>query len=336
MLKLKDQEFLGEATYVLSEIVTKQTRSLTLNLHIKNGHMGLRNFGALTIHAEEIVASRSCVETIVHCSHLDNKDLLSKSDPFLRISRIVETGGYFPIFKSEVVNNNLNPIWKPLCLSVQQFGSKSLLLKDDIDLEKLHKERSGANLTLPSSCRGHDKVLNGQLFVDQFSSNGNPQNPDSLHYIDPSGRLNSYQWAILEVGEVIQFYDSDRCFPAWGFGGRTCNGTSSHYFNLNGSAGAFEVEGIMAAYSSALHNVSLARPTLFSQVINKATQIAGQSFSYNSNKYFVLLIITMSCYPHERRDQPLKPLYPCHPEKPGGPLPMLLGPQLRVFPVGLA
>ncbi|KAK7822929.1 protein bonzai 3, partial [Quercus suber] len=296
MLKLKDQEFLGEATYVLSEIVTKQTRSLTLNLHIKNGHMGLRNFGALTIHAEEIVASRSCVETIVHCSHLDNKDLLSKSDPFLRISRIVETGGYFPIFKSEVVNNNLNPIWKPLCLSVQQFGSKwqscaywSLLLKDDIDLEKLHKERSGANLTLPSSCRGHDKYsflgyissgseLNFMVAVDFTASNGNPQNPDSLHYIDPSGRLNSYQWAILEVGEVIQFYDSDRCFPAWGFGGRTCNGTSSHYFNLNGSAGAFE----------------------------------------------------MSCYPHERRDQPLKPLYPCHPEKPGGPLPMLLGPQLRI------
>ena len=26
-----------------------------------------------------------------------------------------------------------------------------------------------------------------------LASNGNPQNPDSLHYIDPSGRLNSYQ-----------------------------------------------------------------------------------------------------------------------------------------------
>ena len=41
--------------------------------------MGLRNFGALTIHAEKTVASRSCVEMIVHCSHLDNKDLFSKS-----------------------------------------------------------------------------------------------------------------------------------------------------------------------------------------------------------------------------------------------------------------
>ena len=49
----------------------------------------------------------------------------------------------------------------------------------------------------------------------------------------------------------------------------------------------------MAAYSSALHNVALAGPTLFGQVINKAAQIAGQSISYNSNKYFVLLIITV-------------------------------------------
>ncbi|KAL0009894.1 hypothetical protein SO802_005002, partial [Lithocarpus litseifolius] len=299
-LKLKDQEFLGEPTCVLSEIVTKQTRSLTLKLHIKNGHMGLRNFGALTIHAEETVASRSCVEMIVHCSHLDNKDLFSRSDNPL----IIE------------------------CFDFNSSGNHKLVA----DLEKLHKERSGANLTLPSSPCGHDKLfvdqfcekqqysfldyissgseLNFMVAVDFTASNGNPRNPNSLHYIDPFGRLNSYQRAILEVGEVIQFYNSDRCFPAWGFGGRTCDGTTSHCFNLNGSAGAFAfifgtnylisfiyqsvegIEGIMAAYSSALHNVALAGPTLFGKVINKATQIAGQSISYNSNKYFVFLIIT--------------------------------------------
>ena len=49
----------------------------------------------------------------------------------------------------------------------------------------------------------------------------------------------------------------------------------------------------MVAYSSALHNVALAGPTLFGQVINKVAQIAGQSISYNNNKYFVLLIITV-------------------------------------------
>ena len=49
----------------------------------------------------------------------------------------------------------------------------------------------------------------------------------------------------------------------------------------------------MDAYARALHNVALAGPTLFGPVINTAAQIAGQSISYNSSKYFVLLIITV-------------------------------------------
>lgn len=54
------------------------------------------------------------------------------------------------------------------------------------------------------------------------------------------------------------------------------------------------VEGIMAAYSSALHNVALAGPTLFGPVINTAAQIAGHSLSLSQDKYFILLIITVS------------------------------------------
>ena len=53
------------------------------------------------------------------------------------------------------------------------------------------------------------------------------------------------------------------------------------------------VEGIMAAYSSALHNVTLAGPTIFGPVINTAAQIAAQSLSQNITKYYVLLIITV-------------------------------------------
>ncbi|KAG6646112.1 hypothetical protein CIPAW_08G170900 [Carya illinoinensis] len=277
------------------KVLTKQNQSLTLNLCSKIGHVGLRNLGVLTIHAEETVASRRVVEMMLHCSYLDNKDIFSKSDPFLRISRIVESGGSIPICKTEVVNDNLNPKWKPLCLSMQQFGSKDnpliiecfdfnssgkhsligKLQKSVADLEKLQEGKSGENLTITSH-HGHKKVLKGELFVDQFcekeqysfldyvccgfelnfmvavdftASNGNPQNPDSLHYIDPSSQLNSYQ-------------------------------------KVEG------VEGIMSAYASALHNVTLAGPTLFGQVIKRAAQIASQSVSYNSKKYFVLLIIT--------------------------------------------
>ncbi|KAI9185444.1 hypothetical protein LWI28_007272 [Acer negundo] len=322
------------------KIVTKQNRTSTLNLHDKRTGVS-RNLGTLSVHAEETVASRSAVEISFHCSHLANVDLFSKSDPFLRISRIVESGDSIPICKTEVINDNLNPIWRPITLSMQQCGSKEnpliiecfdfntsgnhvLLGKIQMSmahLQKLHQEQSGANFVLPSA--HHEKVLKSQLFVDKCiekeqytfldyissgfelnfmvavdftASNGNPRNPNSLHYIDPSGRLNSYQQTIMEVGEVIQFYDSDRRFPIWGFGGNPFNGAVSHCFNLNGMPNGSEVEGvdgIMAAYASALHNVALAGPTLFGPVINMAAEIAGQSLSHDDgSKYFVLLIIT--------------------------------------------
>ncbi|KAF6176595.1 hypothetical protein GIB67_034457 [Kingdonia uniflora] len=346
MLKLNEQDFLGEGSCALSEIVTKQSKSLTLKLQRSNtqgGRPGVKNLGTVTVHAEETVASRQAVELILRCSHLNNKDLFSKSDPFLRISRIIESGGSIPICKTEVINNNLSPTWRPVCLTMQQFGSKDnpLIIEcfdfnssgshqligkiqsSVADLEKLHREKTGTHFHVASSLHKDSmKRLKGQLFVDNFSektlysfldyvssgfelnfmvavdftaSNGNPQSPDSLHYIDPSGLLNAYQKAIVEVGEVIQFYDSDKRFPAWGFGGRTMDGVVSHCFNLNGNASEFEVEGvsgIMSAYSNALRSVALAGPTLFGQVINKAANIASESLSYNSSKYFVLLIIT--------------------------------------------
>lgn len=52
------------------------------------------------------------------------------------------------------------------------------------------------------------------------------------------------------------------------------------------------IQGIMSAYISALHNVSLAGPTLFGHVISAAALIAGQSLSNSRQKYFILLIVT--------------------------------------------
>ena len=59
--------------------MTRQSRSLTIKLQNKNGHAGLRNLGTITVHAEETIASRNAVEIKFRCSHLDNKDLFSKS-----------------------------------------------------------------------------------------------------------------------------------------------------------------------------------------------------------------------------------------------------------------
>ncbi|KAM7471579.1 hypothetical protein LguiA_009762 [Lonicera macranthoides] len=347
MLKLDEQQFLGEATCTLSEIVTKSNRSLTLDLLRREDSTRStrpKNYGQLTVRAEESVSSKTTTELILRCLDLESKDLFSKSDPFLLISKTVDSGIPIPVYKTEVLKNDLSPTWKPVCLSIQQVGSKETPLiiecfnfnsngKHDLlgkvqkslaELEKLHSYGKGEHLSLPAAVGNnhHNKILKGQLFVDKFSesvqhtfldylsggcelnfmvaidftaSNGNPRLPDSLHYIDLSGRPNAYQKAILEVGEVLQFYDSDKRFPAWGFGARPIDGPVSHCFNLNGSSNYSEVEGIqgiMTAYTSALSNVSLAGPTLFGPVISAASLMASQALANNQHKYFVLLIIT--------------------------------------------
>ena len=55
--------------------------------------------------------------------------------------------------------------------------------------------------------------------VDFTASNGDPRDPRSLHFNSP-GQPNQYEMAIKAVGEIIQDYDTDKLFPALGFGAR--------------------------------------------------------------------------------------------------------------------
>lgn len=58
--------------------MTTKSHSKTLNLH-NNCGPGLKNYGTITVHAEETVASRNAVEVAFRCTRLDNKDFFSKS-----------------------------------------------------------------------------------------------------------------------------------------------------------------------------------------------------------------------------------------------------------------
>ena len=136
--------------------------------------------------------------------------------------------------------------------------------------------------------------VNFTVAIDFTGSNGNPQSPQSLHYQDPSGRPNQYVTAIQSVGEIVQDYDSDKMFPALGFGARVPpSGQVSHEFFLTLSDSPFcaGLEGLLGAYYNSLYNVQLYGPTNFSPVINHVAKFAEAYISDPSN-YFVLLIIT--------------------------------------------
>merc|ERR1712013_610908 len=130
--------------------------------------------------------------------------------------------------------------------------------------------------------------VNFTVAIDFTGSNGNPQSPQSLHYQDPSGRPNQYVTAIQSVGEIVQDYDSDKMFPALGFGARVPpSGQVSHEFFLTLSDSPFcaGLEGLLGAYYNSLYNVQLYGPTNFSPVINHVAKFAEAYISDPSN-YF--------------------------------------------------
>ncbi|MCI4390171.1 hypothetical protein PGIGA_G00119590 [Pangasianodon gigas] len=138
--------------------------------------------------------------------------------------------------------------------------------------------------------------INFTVGIDFTGSNGDPRSKDSLHYLSPDG-VNQYLSAIWSVGLVIQDYDMDKLFPAFGFGAQVPPKFEvSHEFALNFNPSnpyCKGVEGIIQAYRSVLPQVRLYGPTNFSPIINHVARIAATAAQQpTAAQYFVLLIIT--------------------------------------------
>nr|XP_048287544.1 copine-1 isoform X2 [Myodes glareolus]XP_048287545.1 copine-1 isoform X2 [Myodes glareolus]XP_048287546.1 copine-1 isoform X2 [Myodes glareolus]XP_048287547.1 copine-1 isoform X2 [Myodes glareolus]XP_048287548.1 copine-1 isoform X2 [Myodes glareolus]XP_048287549.1 copine-1 isoform X2 [Myodes glareolus] len=138
--------------------------------------------------------------------------------------------------------------------------------------------------------------INFTVGVDFTGSNGDPSSPDSLHYLSPTG-VNEYLTALWSVGSVVQDYDSDKLFPAFGFGAQVPpNWQVSHEFALNFNPSnpyCAGIQGIVDAYRQALPQVRLYGPTNFAPIINHVARFAAQAAQQRTaSQYFVLLLLT--------------------------------------------
>ncbi|XP_062500806.1 copine-3-like isoform X2 [Corticium candelabrum] len=277
-------------------------------------------------------------------SNLDNKDFLSKSDPYLEFTRAVGDM-YITTHRTEVVNNNLNPNWRPFSLSSEQLcgGNEDKELKvscydydDDgghdligIFTTSVREMKQATKQPLQWECISPKKAkkkkkyrnsgvihlsriqveklysfveflsggcqINFTVGIDFTGSNGDPQQPTSLHYMNPY-QPNEYMQALTTVGSICEQYDSDKRFPAFGFGAKLPNGSISHEFPLNFNPSNPYCEGIMgvsAAYQNVLRQVTLWGPTNAAPIINHVAKFAmDASRSETANNYFILLLIT--------------------------------------------
>ncbi|CAG7726970.1 unnamed protein product, partial [Allacma fusca] len=133
--------------------------------------------------------------------------------------------------------------------------------------------------------------------IDMTGSNGDPNDPTSLHsmgaaQLNPSG--NPYEQAVCSVGEIIQDYDHTKSFPAYGFGARIpSSGIVSHKFHLNlqnPSPLCYSIPGVLESYRSCIRQVQLWGPTNFAPIIRDVAAMALQNS--HGPHYYVLLMIT--------------------------------------------
>uniref|UniRef100_A0A672SH96 C2 domain-containing protein n=1 Tax=Sinocyclocheilus grahami TaxID=75366 RepID=A0A672SH96_SINGR len=283
-IDLSDDDFLGEFECSLGQIVSSS--KLTRPLVLKNKKPAGK--GTITISAEEIKDNR-VVNFEAEARKLDNKvecydydsdgshDLIGSFETNMK--RLQEASRSTPA-EFECINSKKKQKKK----NYKNSGVVS------VKVCQITKEYTFLDYIM-GGCQ-----INFTVGIDFTGSNGDPKSPDSLHYISPQG-VNEYLSAIWSVGLVVQDYDSDKMFPAFGFGAQIPpTWQVSHEFPLNFNptnpfcAG---VEGVVEAYRMCLPQVKLYGPTNFAPIINHMARFAQQALQQNTaSQYYVLLIIT--------------------------------------------
>uniref|UniRef100_A0A7M4EDI9 Copine 4 n=1 Tax=Crocodylus porosus TaxID=8502 RepID=A0A7M4EDI9_CROPO len=306
---LKEADFLGGMECTLGQIVSQRKLSKSL---LKHGNTAGKS--SITVIAEELSGNDDYVELSFSARKLDDKDFFSKSDPFLEIFRMNDDATQQLVHRTEVVMNNLNPAWKSFKVSVNSLCSGDQDRRLKVQWECINpkykakkKNYKNSGIVILNQCKIHkmhsflDYIMGGcqiqfTVAIDFTASNGDPRNSCSLHYIHPY-QPNEYLKALVAVGEICQDYDSDKMFPAFGFGARIPPEYKvSHDFAINFNEDNPEcagIQGVVEAYQSCLPKLQLYGPTNIAPIIQKVAKSASEETNTKeASQYFILLILT--------------------------------------------
>lgn len=323
---LTRQTFLGSLKCNIHEIVCSPTRSITKP--IENTQTKRKN-GTITVSSEEMSDLNHHVK--MHWEII-NKNL--KGPMFLKFLR-TSNAKNIPIFETALANSSPYR-WEQIDIPVNKLcrGEESRKIKLEayrVDKKKheligscnftladikettnfqailTHENRNIANICLngfeyEERTSFLDYIFGGCeisliVGIDFTKSNGLPAAPNSLHFLKNEAP-NEYIQALTAVGEILQYYDSDKRIPVYGFGAKLPPNFSvtSHCFALNGNFFDPEVNGIpevLDVYKSAINTVHFYGPTIFNELIQTAVQYASSvEVSQKRQQYFILLILT--------------------------------------------
>uniref|UniRef100_A0A8B9THH6 Copine family member 9 n=1 Tax=Anas platyrhynchos TaxID=8839 RepID=A0A8B9THH6_ANAPL len=295
------QDFLGQAFVALGEVIGSQRGRLERAL---TGVPGKR-CGTILLLAEELSNCRDIVTMQLCANKLDKKDFFGKSDPFLVFYRSNEDGTTVKIDVYDWDRDGSHDFIGEFATSYRELSraQSQFTVYEVLNPRKKCKKKKYVNsgtvtllsFSVESEFTFVDYIRGGtQLnFTVAIDFTGCQSQPTSLHYASPY-QLSAYALALKAVGEIIQDYDSDKLFPAYGFGAKLPpDGKISHQFPLNNNEdnpSCNGIEGVLESYLQSLRTVQLYGPTNFAPVINQVAGTAAQVT--DGSQYHVLLIIT--------------------------------------------
>ncbi|KYO19500.1 copine-6 isoform A [Alligator mississippiensis] len=338
----QDSGPLGVAECTLGQIVSQ--RNVTLPLLLDTGEAAGK--ASIVIEVEEVSSTNELVRLEFRALKLDNKDLFSKSDPFLEIYKVNSNESEELVKRTEVVYNNLNPSWEPFRVSLHslcgcdpdrtikcmvydhnssgkhdyigEFTTSFREMQEVADGNEVQwecinpkyrdkkKNYKNSGLVVLAQCKREkvhtflEYIMGGlQIYftvaIDFTASNGDPRSEHSLHFINPR-EPNEYLQALSAVGQICQDYDSDKKFPAFGFGAQIPPDYEvSHDFPINFDPENPEcdrIAGVIEAYKRCLPQIQLYGPTNVAPIINRVLAPAAEEGNGQPTRYRVLLVLT--------------------------------------------
>ena len=228
-----------------------------------------------------------------------------------------------------MMNNNRSPIYNSECISDQgqfnevkipgglvangiilsfinnkkkviteiQTNTQELVNKKQFDIKltssKIYKCTSNSIMTRNYTFVDYLKAgvqIGLSIAIDFTGSNGNPNDPRSLHFI-AGQEPNQYERAIYACGNIMAYYDYDQLFPCYGFGAKI-NNAPAPLFNLNfqPDPNINLIPNVIEEYHKALNNVRLWGPTNFGPILKATNDMIKQE--NDKLKYNVLMILT--------------------------------------------
>ncbi|XP_010566454.1 PREDICTED: copine-3 isoform X3 [Haliaeetus leucocephalus] len=276
---LNDDDFLGEFECTLGQVVS--SRTLTKPLVLKNGRPAGR--GSITITAEEVKDNRVVVLE-VEARKLDSKDFFGKSDPYLEFHKQTGDGNWVMVHRTEVIKNNLNPVWRPFKISLNSLCYSDM--DKSIKVECYDYDSDGS----------HDLIGSFQTTMSKLKE-ASRSSPVEFECINEKKRQKKKNYKNSGIVSVKHCEILVECtFLDYIMGGCQLNFTVSHEFPLNfNPSNPFcnGIQGIVDAYRACLPQVKLYGPTNFSPIINHVARFAAAATQQQTaSQYFILLIIT--------------------------------------------